>query len=92
MRAIVTIVAGCCAESCSLQEVSHRGSLWQTLVARQPPEIAATDAQNILFLCGWFSKLEGPFVTGVLIMRVRLFGVYIRASDFWKLPHADAPI
>ena len=26
---------------------------------------------------------------GVLIRRTLLFGVYIRAPDFWKLPHSN---
>ena len=36
-------------------------------------------------LCGSFHKLGVQFV-GVLMIRVLLFDVYVRAPDFWKLP------
>ena len=32
---------------------------------------------------------KGPFLWGVRARRALLFGVYIRAPDFWKLPHRN---
>ena len=37
-----------------------------------------------------FSVNWGPFLVRVLIIRSLLLGVYVRALDFWKLPHADS--
>ena len=37
--------------------------------------------------CGWF---PGALVVGALTVRARLFGVYTRAPDCWKLSYATA--
>ena len=38
----------------------------------------------------WLSFfLGGALFVGVLVRRAVLFGVYIKAPDFWKLPHVD---
>ena len=34
----------------------------------------------------WLFYQLGILLTGVLVVRALLFGVYIKAPDFWKLP------
>ena len=36
---------------------------------------------------GWFYKLGGSWFVGLLAIRALLLGVYIWASDIWKLPN-----
>ena len=37
-----------------------------------------------------FYKLWGVRFVGVLMMRALLFGVFLRAPDFWKLPCSNS--